>query len=107
MRDQPRLPPGDPRDAWLARVDAWVRAAPPDPPGPPAEDAPATFRARHYGEYRRRLLAVYAACAGWPRAAVAPLWPWVAYASERFEGEDPDGWRAALAELERYTGGAS
>ena len=62
------------------------------------------FRAACLGEYRRRLLAIYVACAGWSRPAVARLWPWVDWASECFEREDAEGWLGALAELERYVG---
>lgn len=83
-------------------VDAPLRGL----PGPSRPSAPATppFRAAHLPEYRRRLLRIAAACAGWSRPAVAPLWPWIAWTSECFERGDRDRWRAALAELERYTG---
>jgi hypothetical protein len=73
--------------AFLAKVQAWA-------------EAPQTFRDHHLPEYHDRLLAVYAACAGWPRAAVAPLWPLVALASEAFERENLDAWRGALTALE-------
>jgi hypothetical protein len=97
--------------AWAAQLEAWVAEAPADAPlfavAPAVVFTPTVvppFRAAHLPEYRRRLLAVYAACGGWSRAAVAPLWDGVALASDCFERGDRVRWRAALAELERYTG---
>jgi hypothetical protein len=97
--------------AWAAQLEAWVAEAPADAPlfdaAPAVAFTPTVvspFRAAHLPEYRRRLLGVAAACAGWSRAAVVPLWAWVDWASECFERGDRDRWRAALAELERYTG---
>ncbi len=70
----------------------------------PAEEVPApTWQAQHYAEYSRRLLAVYAACEGWPRARVAPLWPFVEASSRAFEIGAAGPWEMALAELERRT----
>jgi hypothetical protein len=62
------------------------------------------FRAAHLPEYRRRLLHIYAACAGWSRPAVAPLWPFVEAASRAFELGALEPWRLALEELERRVG---
>jgi hypothetical protein len=66
-----------------------------------------TFRQTHLPEYTRRLLAIYRAVAGWPRAMVADLWPWVDWASACFEREAVDEWRGAWGELERWTGVAA
>jgi hypothetical protein len=93
--------------AWAAQLDAWVAAAPDAAVAPAVVCTPTVvppFRAAHLPEYRRRLLRIAAACGGWSRPAVAPLWPWVDWASECFERGDRDRWRAALAELERYIG---
>jgi len=94
------------------RAQSWL-----DDPTPPvaqaraallAEDPP-TWQQAHLPEYRRRLLAVYAACAGWPRARVAPLWPFVEAAERAFALGAAAAWGLALDELERrvgITGGA-
>lgn len=83
-------------------VDAPLRGL----PGPSRPSAPATppFRAAHLPEYRRRLLRIAAACAGWSRPAVAPLWPWITHTSDAFERQDLRAWNDGLVELERYTG---
>jgi hypothetical protein len=80
-------------DEWVASAQAAL-----------LEDAPVPFKVACLPEYRRRLLGIAAACAGWSRASVEPLWPWVDWASECFEREDAAGWLGALAELERFTG---
>ncbi len=88
--------------AWVAQAQAALLE---DDPPPAVVFVPApTWQEQHYAEYSRRLLAIYAACEGWSRAAVTPLWPWVEYSSVCFEAADADGWTAALAELERFTG---
>jgi hypothetical protein len=66
----------------------------------PADAGPPSFREQHLPEYRVRLLDVYAACAGWPHAAITPLWPLVTLASEAFEHENLEAWRGTLTELE-------
>ncbi len=93
----------------MISTDEWVRQAvagllEPEPPAAVVFTPAPTWQEQHYAEYSRRLLAVYAACDGWSRTAVTPLWPWVAWASTCFEREDAEGWLGALAELERYTG---
>lgn len=86
-------------------TDEWVAAAHAALLG---DDAPALpFRAACLPEYRRRLLAVYGAVAGWPRARVAPLWPFVEAASRAFELGAAEPWLMALDELERRAGIAS
>jgi len=65
-----------------------------------AEDPP-TWQQAHHAEYSRRLLAVYAACAGWPRERVAPLWAFVEASSRAFEAGAAEAWGLALGELER------
>lgn len=90
MTYRPRTPPPAPDHAFLAKVQAWA-------------EAPQSFREQHLPEYRERLLAVYAAVAGWERARIEPLWPLVEQASAAFETENLISLRAALGELERRT----
>jgi hypothetical protein len=88
---------------WVAQAQAALLGA--DPPA--VAFVPATWQEQHYAEYSRRLLAVYAACAGWPRERVAPLWPFVEGSSRAFELGAAEPWGMALAELERRVGVAS
>lgn len=70
-----------------------------------ADDPPAIpFRVACRPEYQRRLLAVYVACAGWSRAALAPVWALIEQADDAYLAEDAAGWLEALGELERCVG---
>ncbi len=80
-------------DEWVAQAQAAL-----------LEDEPIPFKVACLPEYRRRLLGVYAACAGWPRERTAGLHPFVEAASRAFEAECPEPWLLALAELERRVG---
>ncbi len=88
--------------AWVAAAQAALLE---DDPPPAVVFVPApTWQAAHYAEYSRRLLAIYAACEGWPRERVAPLWPFVEASSRAFEVGAAGPWDMALAELERRAG---
>jgi hypothetical protein len=87
-------------DEWVAQATAALLEDAP----PVVAFVPVTWQAAHHAEYRRRLLAVYAACAGWPRAQVAPLWPFVEAAERAFAVEEGAAWGLALAELEKRVG---
>ncbi len=65
---------------------------------------PLPFKQACYPEYRRRLHAVYAAVAGWPRERTAGLHAFVEAASRAFELEAVEPWLLALGELERRAG---
>ena len=84
----------------MLSTDDWVRQT----MAALLEDEPVPFKVACLPEYRRRLLAVYAAVAGWPRARVTPLWPFVEAASRAFELGAAEPWLMALDELERRVG---